>query len=251
MSQPEPVASGRSASGSEGDRWKRVGFPGRLRVTPPPDRRHMTWGAVNEWTTQAAYAVSKPLDHPTLATLLLRIMKQEGRAHRLLRHPGRGPRGEQTGHSASPAGRCAGSGLGRQRRRPDTEWTSSAPTVRDPEGTPWADGSTGGLTACRTRGPEPPGAVPSRPERAGGSGQRSGRQPHHDAWSRCRLSVHRQPEPTGGASKAEDPAVAGRPSSRPSEIGGDAHPPEPTVIPTAEPARRPRRVEVPRLATIQ
>ena len=41
---------------------------------------HMTWGAINEWTTQAAYgrlaAVSR---HPVLSELLGRIMRQEGR----------------------------------------------------------------------------------------------------------------------------------------------------------------------------
>jgi hypothetical protein len=40
----------------------------------------MTWGAINEWTAQAAYGrlVAKA-QHPTLSTLLHRIMKQEGR----------------------------------------------------------------------------------------------------------------------------------------------------------------------------
>jgi rubrerythrin len=41
---------------------------------------HMTWGAVNEWTTQAGYArLAARADHPVLAELLRRIMKQEGR----------------------------------------------------------------------------------------------------------------------------------------------------------------------------
>jgi hypothetical protein len=41
---------------------------------------HMTWGAVNEWTAQAAYArLGQLADHPTLSTLLARIMRQEGR----------------------------------------------------------------------------------------------------------------------------------------------------------------------------
>jgi hypothetical protein len=41
---------------------------------------HMTWGAVNEWTTQAGYArLSATAGHPLLAELLGRIMKQEGR----------------------------------------------------------------------------------------------------------------------------------------------------------------------------
>lgn len=41
---------------------------------------HMTWGAVNEWTTQAGYArLAAKADHPVLTDLLSRIMKQEGR----------------------------------------------------------------------------------------------------------------------------------------------------------------------------
>lgn len=41
---------------------------------------HMTWGAVNEWTTQAGYArLAARADHPVLTELLRRIMKQEGR----------------------------------------------------------------------------------------------------------------------------------------------------------------------------
>jgi hypothetical protein len=41
---------------------------------------HMTWGAVNEWTTQAGYArLAAKAGHPVLTELLRRIMKQEGR----------------------------------------------------------------------------------------------------------------------------------------------------------------------------
>ncbi len=41
---------------------------------------HMTWGAINEWTTQAAYAqLSRLSSHPVLSELLHRIMRQEGR----------------------------------------------------------------------------------------------------------------------------------------------------------------------------
>jgi hypothetical protein len=41
---------------------------------------HMTWGAVNEWSTQAAYArLSAKASHPVLTQLLRRIMRQEGR----------------------------------------------------------------------------------------------------------------------------------------------------------------------------
>ena len=40
---------------------------------------HMTWGAINEWTTQAGYArLAEMAAHPTLRELLRRIMKQEG-----------------------------------------------------------------------------------------------------------------------------------------------------------------------------
>jgi hypothetical protein len=41
---------------------------------------HMTWGAINEWTAQAAYArLSVQEGNPILADLLHRIMRQEGR----------------------------------------------------------------------------------------------------------------------------------------------------------------------------
>lgn len=40
---------------------------------------HMTWGALNEWTTQAGYArLAAVTGHPILAELLSRIMRQEG-----------------------------------------------------------------------------------------------------------------------------------------------------------------------------
>lgn len=40
----------------------------------------LTWGAVNEWTTQAGYVrLASRADHPTLTTLVRRIAKQEGR----------------------------------------------------------------------------------------------------------------------------------------------------------------------------
>jgi hypothetical protein len=41
---------------------------------------HMSWGALNEWTTQAGYArLIAKADHPVLTALLRRIMRQEGR----------------------------------------------------------------------------------------------------------------------------------------------------------------------------
>jgi rubrerythrin len=64
----------------KGDAWKPISFQLASRITPHLTAVHMTWGAVNEWTTQAAYArLAKLADHPTLSELLRRIMKQEGR----------------------------------------------------------------------------------------------------------------------------------------------------------------------------
>jgi hypothetical protein len=41
---------------------------------------HMTWGAINEWSTQAGYArLIARAQHPVLTELLRRIMRQEGR----------------------------------------------------------------------------------------------------------------------------------------------------------------------------
>ena len=41
---------------------------------------HMTWGAINEWTANAAYnRLASIADHPVLTELLGRIMRQEGR----------------------------------------------------------------------------------------------------------------------------------------------------------------------------
>ncbi len=60
--------------------WKPLAFQLASAVTPHLTAVHMTWGAVNEWTTQAAYArLAKLADHPTLTQLLRRIMEQEGR----------------------------------------------------------------------------------------------------------------------------------------------------------------------------
>jgi hypothetical protein len=64
----------------KGDRWRPIGFQLASALTPHLTAVHMTWGAVNEWTTQAAYArLAKLADHSTLSVLLRRIMKQEGR----------------------------------------------------------------------------------------------------------------------------------------------------------------------------
>jgi hypothetical protein len=62
------------------DAWRPLTFQLGSAITPHLTAVHMTWGAVNEWTTQAAYArLAKLADHPALTELLRRIMKQEGR----------------------------------------------------------------------------------------------------------------------------------------------------------------------------
>jgi hypothetical protein len=49
-------------------------------VGPSMTAVHMTWGAINEWTTQAGYArLAQRCDHPVLEEMLRRIMRQEGR----------------------------------------------------------------------------------------------------------------------------------------------------------------------------
>ena len=53
---------------------------GSLLVGPAWTAVHMTWGAVNEWTAQAAYArLGQRANHPVLSALLPRLMRQEGR----------------------------------------------------------------------------------------------------------------------------------------------------------------------------
>jgi hypothetical protein len=51
-----------------------------LLVGPSMTAVHMTWGAINEWTTQAGYArLAQRCGHPVLVEMLRRIMRQEGR----------------------------------------------------------------------------------------------------------------------------------------------------------------------------
>ena len=62
------------------DRLRPLAFMLGSAVVPDITAVHMTWGAVNEWTTQAGYArLSQQAGHPMLTELLKRIMKQEGR----------------------------------------------------------------------------------------------------------------------------------------------------------------------------
>jgi hypothetical protein len=80
----EPAGAQRIAPLRQGRRHKEAlsalstigsaAFAGRAFVA-----LHMSWGAINEWTTQAGYGrLSEAAGHPTLRELLRRIMKQEG-----------------------------------------------------------------------------------------------------------------------------------------------------------------------------
>lgn len=62
------------------DRLRPLVFSAASAMVPDITAIHMTWGAVNEWTTQAGYArLVARARHPMLTELLKRIMKQEGR----------------------------------------------------------------------------------------------------------------------------------------------------------------------------
>ncbi len=62
------------------DRLRPLGYLAVSTLTSHMVTAHMTWGAVNEWTTQAGYArLAAKARHPVLSELLRRIMKQEGR----------------------------------------------------------------------------------------------------------------------------------------------------------------------------
>ena len=62
------------------DALRPVAFTLASALTPHIVAVHMTWGAVNEWTTQAGYGrLAAKAKHPVLSELLRRIMRQEGR----------------------------------------------------------------------------------------------------------------------------------------------------------------------------
>ena len=152
--RPEPPASPRCASGCpRRDRWRPVGFQVASALTPHLTAVHMTWGAVNEWTTQAAYArLARLADHPTLSVLLRRIMKQEGRHIDFYATEANGRLADSRDRTAAdPVGAAPVLGTGRARgwcrRRRSTSCgpTSSA----TPTAAPWPSGSTGASTGSR------------------------------------------------------------------------------------------------------
>jgi hypothetical protein len=63
------------------DRWRPfIHAMGSMLAGSSYTAIHMSWGAVNEWTTQAGYArLSAKASHPTLTVILGRIIRQEGR----------------------------------------------------------------------------------------------------------------------------------------------------------------------------
>ncbi|HEX4218560.1 MAG TPA: hypothetical protein VHZ02_09335 [Acidimicrobiales bacterium] len=80
----EPDGTGRIAALRQRlpkrDAWRPLTFQLGSMLTPHLTAVHMTWGAVNEWTTQAGYSrLANIAGHPVLSDLLRRIMKQEGR----------------------------------------------------------------------------------------------------------------------------------------------------------------------------
>jgi hypothetical protein len=77
---PRRVAALRRANYHR-DRWRPfVHALGSMWAGSSYTAIHMSWGAVNEWTTQAGYSrLAAKAGHPTLTKLLARIMRQEGR----------------------------------------------------------------------------------------------------------------------------------------------------------------------------
>ena len=81
----EPSGASRIAPLRRGLRWRDRIAPmlhglGSAVVGASYTAVHMTWGAVNEWTTQAGYSrLMARAEHPVLSELLRRIMRQEGR----------------------------------------------------------------------------------------------------------------------------------------------------------------------------
>jgi hypothetical protein len=80
----EPAGTDRVRTMRERLGWKLSASPlvwmGFSAVTPHFLAVHMTFGVINEWTTQGGYARLRAIGrHPVLDDLLGRIMKQEGR----------------------------------------------------------------------------------------------------------------------------------------------------------------------------
>ena len=85
------------------DRVRPFALGGRLVARRRPlVALHMTWGAVNEWTTQAGYVrLAQRSAHPVLGELVQRHRPPRGPAHRLLRLRGAAPAGPEHGRAAA------------------------------------------------------------------------------------------------------------------------------------------------------
>jgi hypothetical protein len=76
--RPRVAGVRRERAGRDGARP--LAFQVASGLLPDITAIHMSWGAINELTTQAGYArLAAKAGHPTLTELLKRIMRQEGR----------------------------------------------------------------------------------------------------------------------------------------------------------------------------
>lgn len=76
----ERVASMRERLAKKRSALAPLGWMGFSAVNPHFLAVHMTFGVINEWTTQGGYArLASTTEHPVLRELLGRIMRQEGR----------------------------------------------------------------------------------------------------------------------------------------------------------------------------
>ena len=116
---------------------------------------HMTWGAINEWTTQAGYGrLSERADHPTLSELLGRIMKQEGGhidfyASEAGRRLAESPRAQKLDAVLPQAHVASGRLRGDAQARSRLLGAITSLTARPAE--PWRRASTAGSIGCRGR----------------------------------------------------------------------------------------------------
>ena len=96
-----PTAARRAPSGCGRSGVASASATSSARSSAPSARRssganfialHTTWGAINEWTTQAGYVrLAARSGHPVLGELVRRIAKQEGRHIDFYAVPGRQP----------------------------------------------------------------------------------------------------------------------------------------------------------------
>ena len=113
----------------------------------------MTWGAINEWTTQAGYGrLSEVAGHPTLRELLRRIMKQEGgHIDFYASEAGRRLAEQPEGADADPLRAQASVAPGRFGVMPKEEVGFMVAISSAGPRAPWRNASTAASTACPVR----------------------------------------------------------------------------------------------------